>query len=158
MVENVHKNCLHFCFLNFSTSYGSRNSIFDIFNHPFRVDFPTSILLHFGKIGLLNQLLRHSWSFRSLKKHSGPLRRAEEHSWGWCHGTIYMCSWVIMEPWSQMLMSNLVVMIPSSWVVSAHGCSWVLMDAYAYSWVFLIRKRLLTWTVLVNNSLLTGTT
>ena len=38
-IQGVQQYCIHFCFLNFLSSWGSRKSILDIFNSTFRVEF-----------------------------------------------------------------------------------------------------------------------
>ena len=38
-LQGVQQNCIHFCYLNFSASKGSRNSILDISQQPFLCRF-----------------------------------------------------------------------------------------------------------------------
>ena len=38
-IQDVQKNCIHYCILNFSASKGSRNSIFYVFQQPFPCKF-----------------------------------------------------------------------------------------------------------------------
>ena len=105
-IQGVHQNCFHFCLLNFSASYWSRNSILDIFNSPFNLKIP--ILLLFGQIltkilpkyykevilkvdiflcitesrtGTLRITQKHLWALKSANEQSWALMSTQKSSW-----------------------------------------------------------------------------
>ena len=143
MVQGVQQNTFHFCFLNFSASYCSRNSILDIFQQPFPYRFwKYPFFYRLVKPGLSYFQNTTEMSFQKLTffvyywikhlntlDHSGAFMSAQEHLWEL--RSIQETSWALMK------------MVPCyheySWVfLSAHKpCSWEHMSSYESSWVLM---------------------
>ena len=111
-IQGVQQNTFHFCFSNFSASYGSRNSILDIFQQPFLCRFwKYPIFYYLVKSGpryckntagcsflkltffidYLNQVFEHSWMCISVHEHWWALISTQKPSGAlmimvnWCH-------------------------------------------------------------------------
>ena len=66
-VQGVRQNCTHFCFLNFSASLVSRNSILDIFQLPFPCGVQKCPLFYYLVKSRLRYLqITTRWSFQKL--------------------------------------------------------------------------------------------